>query len=277
VKLSVLVVLLGAFSAIAEEARPLRIAVPGLRGVRVSEQELELYADTLAQNLRAPGVEVVTAREISTLLGIERQKQLLGCVDGATSCMAELANALGADGVMLGTVARIDDAYQLTFELISPRDAAMIAQGTRRVGTQVASIDATVALARELGRNLLLKKGRPVPPQFAVSARGPAGVSWVPVGLGVAAAGTGIVLLSLAEADAASLRASGAQPLNDGAATRDQGKTFQAAGAVCLGVGLAATAAGLGLVLFGPRAPETSVALVPLRDGAAFAVSGVLP
>ena len=275
------VVLVASCVAFAEEKQPLRVAVPGLRGVKLSEAEVEFYSEHLAQNLRAPGIVVVTAREISTLLGIERQKQLLGCGEG--SCIAELANALGADAVVLGDIAKIDDTYQANVEVIAPVDAAVLAQGTRRVQGQLASVDAVAALARELARGLLEKKGRVVPPELlradvSVSAGGaPKAWTWVPLGAGVAAAGVGVLFLSLAEGDAAVLRGSGSQ-LTDKYAmqVRDEGKAFQAVGAVCVGVGLAAALAGAGLVVFGPK-DAPAVAVVPTRDGAVFAISGVLP
>ncbi|MFT3712603.1 MAG: hypothetical protein QM817_33560 [Archangium sp.] len=276
-------VVLASTLALAEESKPLRIAVPGLRGVRLSEQELEFYAEHLAQNLRAPGLVVVTSREISTLLGIERQKQLLGCGDGANSCVAELANALGADAVVLGDVARIDDTFQINLELITPSDASVLAQGSRRVSGQVASLDALASLGRELGRGLLTKKGRAVPAELQVQtsagAAPPRAWSWVPVGAGVAIAGAGALFLSFAEANAAVLRnpTGGALKPSYAAQIRDEGKLFQALGAVFLGVGIAATAAGFGLVLFGPRETPASVSFVPLPGGAAFAFSGALP
>lgn len=266
----------------AEEQKPLRIAVPGLRGVRLSDQELEFYAEHLAQNLRAPGLVVVTAREISTLLGIERQKQLLGCGDGANSCIAELANALGADAVVLGDVARIEDTFQINLELITPGDATVLAQGSRRVHGQVASLDALASLGRELGRGLLTRQGRAVPAELMVQnsvAAPPRAWTWVPVGAGIVIAGAGVLFLSMAEVNAAALRnpMGGALKATYAAQIRDDGKLFQALGAVGLGVGLAAVAAGFGLVLFGPRDAPTSVSFVPLQGGAAFAFSGALP
>lgn len=263
------------------QAKPLRVAVPGLRGVRLTEAEVEFYSEHLAQSLRAPGLVVVTAREIQTLLGIERQKQLLGCGEGSGSCVAELANALGADAVVLGDVARIDETYQVNVEVIAPLDASVLAQGTRRVKGQVASLDAVASLARELGRAMLEKKGRVVPPELLRAdvkseAGGPRAWAWVPLAGGVAVAGAGVAFLSLAESNAALLRSRGT-PLveSDAMRVRDEGKSFQAVGAILLGTGLAAALAGAGLVAFGPR--EAAVAVVPLHDGAVFSLSGTLP
>ena len=63
-------------------------------------------ADVLADQ---QGLQVVTSQDIATLLGMERQKALVGCAEGSTSCMAELANALGADATLTVNLARFDD------------------------------------------------------------------------------------------------------------------------------------------------------------------------
>lgn len=273
-----MVVLLCAVSAWAQETKvPLRVAVPGLRGVKLTDAEVEFYSEHLAQNLRVSGIVVVTAREISTLLGIERQKQLLGC--GENSCVAELANALGADAVVLGDIAKLDDAYQANVEVIAPADASVLAQGSRRATGQLESVDAVASLARELARGLLEKKGRAVPAELFRVEKPPApkAWTWVPLAGGAAVAGAGVLFLSLAEGNASALRNSGPF-ITDTFATklRDEGKAFQVVGAVCLGVGVAAAAAGVGLVAFGPKDAPT-LAVVPTRDGAVFALSGVLP
>ena len=44
---------------------------------------------------------VVGASDIATLIGLERQKQLQGCGEDSESCMAELGNALGVEGVLV--------------------------------------------------------------------------------------------------------------------------------------------------------------------------------
>lgn len=40
---------------------------------------------------------VISAKDIATMIGIERQRQLSGCSDEASSCAAEIAGAVGAD------------------------------------------------------------------------------------------------------------------------------------------------------------------------------------
>jgi hypothetical protein len=61
--------------------------------------------------------KVISSKEIATMVGIERQKQMLGCSD-SSSCMAEFANALGADYVMVASVGRVGDNYFVSTKLI---------------------------------------------------------------------------------------------------------------------------------------------------------------
>lgn len=259
---------------------PLRLAVPGLQGVNVAGDALSFYSEHVAQNLRAPGLTVVTAREISTLLGFERQKALLGCTDDGSACVAELANALGVDAVVLGDVARFDDTFQLNLKVVAAADATVLAQGARRVRGEVETLEALASLARELGRGVFEKKGRPVPAELLATGGSGSSVKklgWVPLLGGAAVAAGGGVLLLLAQGDHAALTGSGT-PLDEGqsAALRDGGTAKQLAGGVCLAVGLTAAAVGVGMMLFGPSdAPSVSVAPVP--GGAGLVLSGVLP
>ena len=42
----------------------------------------------------AADIRVMTSGEVAQVIGLERQKQLLGCSETGASCMAELAGAL---------------------------------------------------------------------------------------------------------------------------------------------------------------------------------------
>lgn len=60
---------------------------------------------------------VMSARDVATILGIERQKQLLGCADDS-SCMAEIANAMGSDFVLATSVGKVGDTYLVSVKLV---------------------------------------------------------------------------------------------------------------------------------------------------------------
>lgn len=75
-----------------------------------------VLSEAIAAEVAAKGYfQVVSAKDIQTMLGVERQRQLVGCSDEG-SCLAELSGALGARFVLAGSVAKLGDAFQLTLQ-----------------------------------------------------------------------------------------------------------------------------------------------------------------
>jgi hypothetical protein len=68
---------------------------------------------------------------MQTMLGLERQKQLMGCSDASSTCMTELAGALGARLVLTGSVTRLGDAYQLNLQTVDTTKAQPLGRTTR--------------------------------------------------------------------------------------------------------------------------------------------------
>ena len=276
-----LAVVLTSAAALAAAAAPVRVAVSGLQGVNLSNDALAFYAEHLASNMRAPGLTVVTAREISTLLGLERQKQLLGCNENASSCIAELANALGVDAIVVGDIAKFGQTYQVNVKALNAADAKVLVARSARVEGDVATLDAVASLGRQLSAALFEAKGRPVPAELTGTASGP-GVSvrtlgFVPLGVGVVAAGIGGVLFGLSRADYAALTGPGT-PLSGAQAAdlRASGATRQTVGGVLIAVGATAIVAAGAMFLFGgPKEPV--IAVTPIAQGAVLSLSGALP
>ncbi|MFZ5440271.1 MAG: kelch repeat-containing protein [Myxococcota bacterium] len=71
---------------------------------------------------------VISSREVATLIGLERQKQLLGC--GEESCMAEVANAIGSNFVLTSSVGRVGETYLVTVKLVDARRSHVAARTT---------------------------------------------------------------------------------------------------------------------------------------------------
>jgi hypothetical protein len=89
------------------------------------------FTSHFASGLRDRGLSVITADEIGTLLGVERQRQLLGCADGASECLMELSNALGADATAHGTVAFIGGEYAVNITVLSNAGKVLAQYDTR--------------------------------------------------------------------------------------------------------------------------------------------------
>jgi hypothetical protein len=220
-----------------------------------------------SQLTRGREVEVTTQRDIGQLLGLERQRVLLGCSEDATDCAAELAGALGVDGLLSGTVTRSPSGYLVNLKVLRAKDASEWVSASERKPTELELQDALDAIALRFAGAL---QGHEPPRVGRV-------LGWTGVGLGVALAAGGGVLVGLSKADAATLRSDVPQGPLDLENTAARGATFQRTGAVLLGVG-AGVAVGCALLLL--LLPEPSgVAFAPAfsRDSAWVTARWVLP
>jgi len=73
----------------------------------------------------------LSSREVQTLIGFERKKQLLGCSEDSSNCLQELAGAMGARFVMSGTLARLGDALQLSLQVLDSQKAQPVGRSVR--------------------------------------------------------------------------------------------------------------------------------------------------
>ncbi|HEY4221201.1 MAG TPA: hypothetical protein VGO62_07655, partial [Myxococcota bacterium] len=132
----VVTIALVAASARAEETaaakRPMRIAVYDLSAPGIEPRTAHLFVDSLLTELRKlQKTSVVSLDEVRALLDVEAQKQVAGCSD--SSCLAEIAEALGADVLIVGGFARVDDRTALSLKRIDARKAEVIADYTHQL------------------------------------------------------------------------------------------------------------------------------------------------
>jgi len=73
----------------------------------------------------------ISAGEIATMLGVERQKQLLGCGEESSSCVTEIASALGAQYVMSGSLTKLEGIFQLNLQVIDTQRSRPIGRSTK--------------------------------------------------------------------------------------------------------------------------------------------------
>ncbi len=103
-------------------AEPLKLATVGFSQVGLSDAEASFFAEHFSVQLAAvdeQNVRVSTPKDMAAILGIEKQKQLLGCADDQSSCMAELAGALGADGIVSGQIAKVGKSFQVNVKILA--------------------------------------------------------------------------------------------------------------------------------------------------------------
>lgn len=257
---------------------PLRVAVPELRVVNVDPKLGAFYAEHLAQELAHFGLQAQSPRDIAAVLGLERQKQLLGCADELCTT-SKLGAALEVDGIVVGSVTRLDKNYVLDVRVVSSGDARVLATANATTDDNDRLVGTLVVVAEQLARQTAAKLGRTLPDSSAVEVvRGPSRVrrsSWIPAAVGVAAVAAGTVMLVQARStydrltipQAALLTQAEAQALGQ------QGSTYQTVGWVGVGVGAAALAAGAAMLIFGgTEVVRAGVALGP--DGAGVTLAG---
>src|SRR4051812_14986683 len=106
----------------AAPAPSVKLAATGFKSINLPDQQGTFFSDYFAEQLgRATGYPVTTATEVSGLLGLERQKQLLGCGDDSNSCAAELLGALGADAIVTGSAAKVGESFAITLKVSATR------------------------------------------------------------------------------------------------------------------------------------------------------------
>ncbi len=267
-------------------ARPVSLAVPGLNVTGFAAEQASFFTEHLALQLKTQGFEVMTQREIQSMLGMERQKQLLGCSDAATSCMAELANALGSDALVLGDVGRVGDRIQVNLKALASgtgKTIAVFGQPARTEGEVLDVLSRGAAVFRQQLSKALNRavNGSASSPDVEVSSAPKSSMIntlwWVPGAAGAVAAGVGTALLISGNGVAGQLKDKGST-LSDTEANAlvSGGQTQQGVGVALLGVGAAAIAGSAVLFFLRDSGSTSTVTAVPTSQGAVVVWGGSL-
>ncbi len=97
----------------------------------------ESQAETLttfiaARAARFPTLDVTSATDIRDMAALEADKQQMGCDQGSTSCLAEIAGAMGADFVLSTHAGKLDGVIVVALQLFDAR----VASGEGRASVQ---------------------------------------------------------------------------------------------------------------------------------------------
>lgn len=250
--------------ALMVAAARVKVAATGLQAAEFPPPVAEAWVERIATIMGENGVTVTTQRDVAQLLGLERQRQLLGCAEDSSDCLVELAGGLGVDGVLTGSVAKSGSSYLVTLKVLRANTGAVWASASGRVAGEDELNDFFDSCARRFATELV--GAGPAPARL---------VRWVPAIAGVLVGAGGATLYGLSKADAATLRTAATVPNVNTAGVAARGSAFEAAGLTLIGVGAAAIAASVVWVLAARDAPAVSVA--PLQGGAALVVGGPLP
>lgn len=252
------------------QSEPVKVALPGLTYSGIEAQLGDAYVERFATLLgRHPLVRVTTRRDIEQLLGMERQKVMLGCAEGSSTCLAELAGGLGVDALLSGSLAKTGSSYTVTMRVLRASTGAEVASTSERLKDEDALSEWLEAEAPRLAERIGVAFGRVVPVPKAYFER------WIPalIGAGLLIAGSAMEIG--ARIDLGTLK-DGGVPLAEISGVLQRGKGLEVAGWVLIGVGAASVAASVIWALAG-KAESPRVSVIPLSGGAFVSLGGAFP
>jgi hypothetical protein len=159
------VTLAAAMGAAAPDAKPegkqIKLASPGLTPVNLKKDRVEFFANHFAQEMNNRGIRVITAQEVSAVLGLARTQQLMGCDESATNCMAELADALGVDGVITGSIGQFGPTYQANVVIASNGNGKLLGNVTVKADSESHMLEQLTVGARQAAAEVGASLGKP--------------------------------------------------------------------------------------------------------------------
>lgn len=213
----------------------------------------------------------MTSEELAAVLGIERQKQLLGCGTESTSCLAEIAAGLGAPGIVLGSVAIVGNRWAVTVKVIAAKDAQVLAAKTGDIPKSDNVFDWLKEAARQMGPGIRKALAPDLPP--LAPSQGVRRFAWIPLAGAGAFAILGAVFFGIAAGDVDRLKMGDAAVVSAAQLTMriESGRTLQ--GLAWGSWGLAVAGLATSAVLFFTGAPAAVTAFVH-PSGGGLAVGG---
>jgi outer membrane protein len=175
--------LLASFTATAQPAarRP-RVAVLEVRALGIAPEKAQLISEVaLTEASNVEGLEVIGRSDIQSMIGFEKEKQMLGCSDDS-KCMTEIAGALGVDWILVGSLGQLDALYRLDLKLIDAKRSKISGRiGDSIEGSQARLVSATQAgvhklldpIAKAAAASAAAAKSRPAPAPVSLVASPP--------------------------------------------------------------------------------------------------------
>jgi hypothetical protein len=251
---------------------PFKAATTGLSVSGMPRERAEFYTEYVAQQMAAAGLAVTSPKQVASLLGLERQRQLLGCSQESTSCTAEMAAALGVDGIVQGEVVKLESGgFQVSLKVLWSRDGRPLTVFTGRGEDEPALLDLMGRGARLMSDDLTQGdwvRLTVTPASHTIIPSSPLRVAaWVSFGVGVAALAGGTVGIVRSTTLAEQLRTGSFVSLGEARAVASDGNTMQVMGGVLLGVGAAALGAGVVMFLLGTSGAPAAAPTVMFSPG----------
>lgn len=257
-----------------------KLAVLDVAPVGDARKELEPKAEllttlTLAEVNRLGRFKAIGRQDVTALLGLERQRQLLGCSDEASSCVGELAGALGVEFVVSGTLGRLGQTYRVDLKLLASNsaEARAVASADVPVGNDEAFLETVERLVRQLTATIPPPAGWVAPPLRYAKRDGVGGA----IGFGIAAGTLALVGLTFGLLAKSNYDVEVREAMGGDRAAYDAALAAVRWQAPVADVAFVAAAISAGVAtVFTIRALTSgaSAVLVPRPDGAAFVFGG---
>ncbi|MFN0063763.1 MAG: hypothetical protein ACKVPX_14755 [Myxococcaceae bacterium] len=116
----------------AETEAQAKLLVADLAAQGVADAEAAAMTDAVVTTLQERGMfRVLSSKDVQTILGAERRRQLGGGCAPGKDCAADLGTALGARFVLTGALAQIGGTYQLTLQVVDTVRSERLGQSSR--------------------------------------------------------------------------------------------------------------------------------------------------
>ena len=162
-------VVLFAQTGVAHAQSKGKLAVLDIQATGVEPELIPTLTEILTVEIDAIGkYKVIAGRDVQSMLGFEKQKDIMGCTDA--SCLAEIGGALGVERSVAGHIGKVGSTYVINFKLINIRQADTEA---RVYETVRGESDALIDAVRNAARKLLADSGAQMEPAPKVTAAPP--------------------------------------------------------------------------------------------------------
>jgi hypothetical protein len=136
-------------------SKPTRLVVLDFRMLGVDARIGTIFTGLVAAELqKVKNLSVIDRADIDAAIDVERQKDLIGCDN--TTCLAEIAGALGTNLVVYGSLGSIGTQFAVNASLYDSKNNRARARFSRMV---VSKEDELIAIVPELSAELALGLG----------------------------------------------------------------------------------------------------------------------
>ena len=174
----------------------IRTAVYNLELESIPESMGRVVTDALLAEVRKiEGISAIGMEEITQMISLEAQKQMMGC-DASESCLAQIAGALGVDELITGNLTELSGSRVLTIRRIDQQRAKVVGtvQERLKVGSGEEFLLAIGPSVEKLYPARVYRPGttRGVPKKLVLRLNPPPVPRWATETVGWSAAGTAL-------------------------------------------------------------------------------------